>query len=93
MSDDVIVPDFRGQQALNAWLAGHDAGVLLQGPDPDGPQPVMDGIVVAQDPAPGVRVARWAPVTVWVRPGPDDDSGVREPRRPEPPVNTLKAEG
>jgi hypothetical protein len=25
------VPDFRGMQALNAWLVGHDHGLLLQG--------------------------------------------------------------
>lgn len=30
----VVVPDFRGQQALEAWLAGHDVGVLLEGPNP-----------------------------------------------------------
>jgi hypothetical protein len=27
-------------QALNAWLVGHDHGLLLQGPDPDSPEPV-----------------------------------------------------
>ncbi|WP_409491986.1 hypothetical protein [Amycolatopsis sp. cmx-11-12] len=29
-----VVPDFVGQQALDAWLAGHEAGLSLQGPDP-----------------------------------------------------------
>ncbi|MFC6085647.1 PASTA domain-containing protein [Sphaerisporangium aureirubrum] len=87
----MIVPDFRGQQALNAWLAGHDAGVLLQGPDPDGADPVMNGIVVAQEPPPGTRVERWRAVTVWVRDAPDDGSGVREPRDPAPPSRTLQA--
>ncbi len=28
-------------QALNAWLVGHDHGLLLQGPDPDSPEPIM----------------------------------------------------
>ncbi|MFC4529991.1 PASTA domain-containing protein [Sphaerisporangium dianthi] len=88
----MIVPDFRGQQALNAWLAGHDAGVLLQGPDPDSPHPVMNGVVVAQEPRPGTRVARWEPVTVWIRHDPDDGSGVREPSDPVPPLRALKAE-
>jgi hypothetical protein len=38
-------------QALNAWLVGHDHGLLLQGPDPDSPEPVMHGIVINQQPA------------------------------------------
>jgi beta-lactam-binding protein with PASTA domain len=90
LTDDVVVPDFRGQQALNAWLAGHDAGVLLQGPDPDAAQPVMNGIVVAQEPAPGTLVERWGTVTVWVRLDPGDGSDVREPRHPTPPLGVLR---
>ncbi|MEW9531338.1 PASTA domain-containing protein [Microbispora sp. NPDC049125] len=86
------VPDFRGMQALNAWLAGHSAGVLLVGPDPDSPDPVMHGIVTAQDPAPGTLVARWDSVTVWVRHDPGGEAGVREPRRPVPPADALSAE-
>jgi hypothetical protein len=78
-------------QALNAWVRGHDAEVLLQGPDPDGPEPLMHGIVVAQEPPPGRRVTRWARVTVWVRHDPDD-GGVREPRHPSPPLDALQAE-
>jgi hypothetical protein len=92
LGDNVIVPDFCGQQALNAWLAGHDVGVLLQGPDPDSPDPVMDGIVVAQQPLPDALVPKWTPVTVWVRLNPGDGSGVREPRDPVPPLRTLRAE-
>jgi hypothetical protein len=92
LGDNVIVPDFCGQQALNAWLAGHDVGVLLQGPDPDSPDPVMDGIVVAQQPLPDALVPKWTPVTVWVRLNPGDGSGVREPRDPVPPLRTLSAE-
>ncbi len=84
MADEpVIVPNFRGRQALDAWLSGHDAGLLLQGPDPDSPHPLMNGVVVAQLPAAGARVARWATVTVWISGG-GDPSGVREPRRPLP---------
>ncbi|WP_372666843.1 hypothetical protein [Amycolatopsis kentuckyensis] len=83
MDELVVVPDFRGRQALDAWLSGHDTGLLLQGPDPDSPHPLMNGVVVAQLPAAGVRVARWATVTVWVSGG-GDPSGVREPRRPLP---------
>lgn len=76
-------------QALNAWLFGHDFGVLLQGPDPDAPTPLLDGIVTHQQPPPGTRAHRWDAVTVWVGPGPD--AGVREPRRPFPPVDSLHA--
>jgi hypothetical protein len=87
----VQVPDFRGRQALNAWLAGHDVGLLLQGPDPDSPEPLLNGVVVRQDPPPGRWLRRWDTVTVWVR----FDSGlggVREPRRPPPPCRTTVAE-
>ncbi|WP_194814394.1 PASTA domain-containing protein [Nocardia sp. XZ_19_385] len=78
----IEVPDFCGMQALDAWLLGHDLGLLLVGPDPDSPEPLMHGIVTQQKPLPGTTVARWDPVTVWVR---RDDSGVREPLRPLPP--------
>jgi hypothetical protein len=81
------VPDFRGMQALNAWLVGHDHGVLLQGPDPDSPEPLLHGVVVAQYPVPATLLRRWDPVTVWIRP-PEDGTGVREPRHPLPPVRT-----
>ncbi|MFJ7215393.1 PASTA domain-containing protein [Amycolatopsis sp. NPDC098790] len=83
MDEQVVVPNFRGRQALDAWLSGHDAGLLLQGPDPDSPHPLMNGLVVAQLPAAGATVTRWATVTVWVSGG-GDPSGVREPRRPLP---------
>lgn len=85
------MPDFRGMQALNAWLVGHDYGLLLQGPDPDGPEPVMHGIVIHQLPPPRARLHRWDPVTVWIQPPPEDGSGVREPRQPLPPVRTSHA--
>ena len=79
----MLVPDFRGRQALDAWLAGHDVGLLLQGPDPDSPHPLVNGRVVAQLPDPGSRVGRWDVVTVWVRDD-GDPGGVREPLRPLP---------
>lgn len=82
---DIVVPDFCGRQALDAWLLGHDVGVLCQGPDPDSPRPVLHGRVVRQWPAPGTPVLRWDTVTVWVRDEPGDLAGVREPRRPLPP--------
>ncbi|RBQ14496.1 serine/threonine kinase [Spongiactinospora rosea] len=79
-------------QALNAWLAGHDAGVLLQGIEPDGPAPLTDGVVVAQRPAPGSVVHRWDVITVWLRGEPGDGAGDREPREPSPPVGALSRE-
>jgi len=82
----IEVPDFRGMQALNAWLFGHDRGLLLTGPDPDSSQPLLHGIVVSQAPVPGGRLHRWDVVTVWIRHGPDDSDGVREPRRPLTPM-------
>jgi hypothetical protein len=77
-------------QALNAWLVGHDRGLLLQGPNPDAPTPVMHGVVVRQDPLPAALLRRWDPVTVWVE-VPEGGSGVREPRRPLPPVRVHGA--
>jgi len=79
----VLVPDFVGMQALDAWLSGHDSGLLLQGPDPDSPHPLLNGVVVAQLPAPGTRLPRWSAVIVWITGG-GDPAGVREPRRPLP---------
>jgi hypothetical protein len=77
-------------QALNAWLVGHDHGLLLQGPDPDSAHPVLHGIVIEQQPEPKALLRRWDPVTVWIQPPPDEGSGVREPRRPLPPVRTNR---
>jgi hypothetical protein len=87
----IPVPEFRGMQALNAWLAGHDAGLLLEGPDPDSPEPLLHGIVVAQEPEPGTWLHRWDVVTVWLRDVPGL-GGVREPRRPYTPTLTAAAE-
>jgi hypothetical protein len=87
MDEHVIVPDFVGMQALNAWLLGHDRGLLLQGPDPDAPTPLLHGVVTHQQPPVGTLAHRWDAVTAWVGPGPD--AGVREPRRPLPPHDQL----
>jgi hypothetical protein len=81
----IEVPDFCGMQALNAWLVGHDHGLVLAGPDPDSAEPLLNGVVVGQVPGPGGQLHRWDVVTVWVRPGPGDGGGVREPRRPLTP--------
>jgi hypothetical protein len=78
-----VVPDLIGMQALDAWLVGFDCGVLVEGPDPDSPEPVLHGIVVAHEPKVGNVLARWDVVTVWVRDDPRH-GGVREPRQPLP---------
>jgi hypothetical protein len=87
----VEVPDFRGMQALNAWLAAHDIGLLIAGPDPDSPRPVLHGIVDRQHPPPMARLRRWDVVTVWLRDEPGEGGGVREPRRPDPPPRAARA--
>ncbi|WP_199192999.1 PASTA domain-containing protein [Amycolatopsis sp. BJA-103] len=86
------MPDFVGRQALDAWLTGHDAGLTLQGPDPDSPHPLLNGLVAAQVPAPGTRLPRWGVVTVWITGG-GDPAGVREPRRPLPNLLEDQSEG
>lgn len=78
-------------QALNAWLVGHDIGLLLEGPDPDSPEPLLHGIIARQVPEPGHWLPRWAVVTVWVRNLPGR-GGVREPRHPYPPTRTATSE-
>ena len=85
-SELIEVPDFRGMQALNAWLFGHDRGLMLTGADPDSAEPLLHGVVVDQAPFPGDRLHRWDVVTVWIRHGPGDSDGVREPRRPVTPL-------
>lgn len=86
----MVVPNFKGKQALDAWLSGHDAGVLLQGPDPDSPHPLTNGRIVAQLPAAGARLDQWDTVTVWVAED-GDPSSVREPRRPLPDYREAAA--
>lgn len=78
-------------QALNAWLADHDARLLLEGPDPDSPDPILHGIVVAQAPEAGTWLKRWDVVTVWLRDVPGL-GGVRGPRRPYQPTLIASAE-
>ncbi|UMP04616.1 PASTA domain-containing protein [Amycolatopsis sp. EV170708-02-1] len=87
-----VVPDFVGKQALDAWLSGYEAGLSLQGPDPDSPHPLLNGLVIAQVPAAGTHLPRWSVVTVWITGG-GDPSGVREPRRPLPNLLEDQAEG
>ncbi len=77
-------------QALNAWLAGHDRGLMLSGPEPDSPEPLINGVVRNQLPAPGTVLHRWDVVTVWIADAPS--GGVREPRQPVQPIPVLRAD-
>jgi hypothetical protein len=47
---ELEVPDFRGMQAVNDWLFGHDRGLLFARPDTDSSQPLLHGAVVDQAP-------------------------------------------
>jgi hypothetical protein len=85
-SELIEVPDFRGMQALNAWLFGHDRGLMFTGPVPDSSQPLLRGVVVDQAPVPGDRLHRWDVMTVWIQHRPGDSDGVRESRRPVTPM-------
>jgi hypothetical protein len=78
-------------QSLNAWLVGHDMGLLLVGADPDG-APLVDGVVVSQDPVPGALRDQWDVVIVWVRVDPGEPSGVREPGRRPPSFSSDAVE-
>jgi beta-lactam-binding protein with PASTA domain len=75
----VVVPDFVGEHVSDTWLPALRAGVRLKivrltlKPAP------TDGLVVGQDPSPGVEVRRGSRVTLVVR---HPDARPRRPRRP-----------
>ena len=97
-TDAVDVPNVVGELLSEARRIANDAGVVLAQPDPDGP-PLSaltwprEYVVTAQSPAPGARLWRWDSVVVrWTVPDHGGPSGVREPRRPRTPLDTLAAE-
>lgn len=63
----VVVPDMVGLSALSARQTGDEAGLVVLGPDPDGP-PTNTGVVVRQTPEADARVTRRTTVTVWTTP-------------------------
>lgn len=81
-----VVPDVVGLSWDDARLVLLDARLVAVGPDPDGPPLAAlgwpGGVVVAQDPKPGVALPHGSPVTVWIERG--GGAGDREPRRPGP---------
>jgi hypothetical protein len=96
--DQVEVPNLVGLTVPLARRAGHDSGLVVIGPDLDGPPLgalTWPGtwIVTAQDPTPGHSLRRGAMVTITFEKYPDDGgAGDREPRRPLPQPQALQAE-
>lgn len=67
--DPVEVPNLVGLTVRQARKAGHDGGIVVTGPDIDGPPLgalTWPGtwVVTGQNPTPGHRVARWTTVTI-----------------------------
>lgn len=98
LTDVVTVPNVVGLLLDQARRVAGDAGVVLAQPDPDGPP--LGALtwpgeyrVTGQSLPAGARVWRWDSLVVeWVavdRGG--DGAGVREPRRPIPPVDMMAA--
>ncbi|HLL36702.1 PASTA domain-containing protein [Streptomyces sp.] len=89
------VPRLVGLMAVDAREAAQAQGVLLAAPDrPDFSRAVVD-YVVRQYPPPGAEIPRGAVVTVWFDLGEGEGgggSGVREPRRPNPPHGGIRRE-
>jgi hypothetical protein len=94
----VEVPNLIGLPVSIARKIGHDAGVVVTTKDLDGPPLgalTWPGtwVVTAQDPATGHLLLRGALVTIEFEKFPDDGrAGDREPRRPMPRPEVLRAE-
>ncbi|MEO9139505.1 MAG: PASTA domain-containing protein [Jatrophihabitans sp.] len=92
-TDIVEVPHIVGLHIRDAERAAYTAGLKLAQPDPDGPPLAAltwpdDYWITEQEPAAGSRRWRWDSLVVHWSAHPDED-GVREPRRPTPPLHTL----
>jgi hypothetical protein len=97
-TDEVEVPDVVGMRLSEARQIAYEAGVVLAQPDPDGaPLGALtwpgEYVVTSQDPPPGAQLWRWDPVVVtWSALDRGDPAGVREPRRPKPPLTPMDVE-
>jgi hypothetical protein len=97
-ADRVQVPHMLGMTVRQARKAGHEAGVVVVSADVDGPplgSLTWPGvwIVIAQRPAAGAWVPRWANVVIdfeELRGG--EAAGDREPRNPLPDPGRLAVE-
>jgi len=95
-TDAVEVPDVVGLSLPVARARAHEAGVSLAQPDPDGPPLAAltwpgEYVVTGQSPAPGARLWRWDSVVVSWTADNEGTAGVREPLRPRPSPDTLRA--
>lgn len=95
--DLVVVPAVVGLHLRDADRVAYNAGLKLARPDPDGPPLAAltwsdDFWVTKQIPPPGTRMWRWDSLVIEWSAQPGGAAGVREPRRPGPPDNTLPAE-
>ncbi len=95
-TDVVVVPQVVGLHIRDAERTAYTVGLKLAQPDPDGPPLAAltwpgDYWITDQTPAAGTHRWRWDPIVVhWsASPGP---AGVREPRRPRPPLSSLTGE-
>ncbi|GAB2970508.1 PASTA domain-containing protein [Saccharothrix stipae] len=92
------VPHLVGLTVPEARDRGHRAGVVVTSRDVDGPglgARTWPGtwIVTAQEPPAGARVRRGAPVVIDFEEYPDaGGAGDREPRRPLPKLDELRAD-
>jgi len=68
---EVIVPGLAGQSVNQATTALSEAGLTLKVEETRRPDPkVAAGLILAQDPPPGVRTRRQRSIKVWVSAGP-----------------------
>lgn len=95
-TDVVEVPNVVGLHVREAENAAYVAGLKLAQPDPDGPPLAAltwpdDYWITKQEPAAGSRRWRWGSLVVHWSASPGQ-AGVREPRRPNPPLLALAGE-
>jgi hypothetical protein len=95
-TDTAVVPRVVGLHIRDAERIAHAAGLKMAQPDPDGPPLAAltwpgDYWITDQTPAAGAQRWGWDPIVVHWTTSPGH-AGVREPRRPHPPLNSLIGE-
>ena len=96
-AEALVVPMVIGMKVRDDEAVAQAYGLKLAQSDPDGP-PLAALIspdvswVATQSPGPGTRMWRWDSIVIKWSNETDGGAGVREPRRPLPPDNTLAAE-
>jgi hypothetical protein len=91
----VPVPDVISLNAGDAWQVLHNLELVAKQHNPgDAPLALSadsGGVVVDQVPKAGARRRPGSPITLWVSTD-GGSAGMREPRRPVPPVRSAQAE-